>query len=89
MSGSINIKEIRRLAKKFSPKEIENCISQQLEDGTNACEIEDTTEEVINQLSKANFVRQKMEEGVPLMDAVRDLAKRIRQVQEGFANTDQ
>ncbi|MGE5893316.1 MAG: hypothetical protein ACM34I_04615 [bacterium] len=79
----INVREIRELAKRFSPEEIESCISQQLQEGENVC-IPGPTEYVINELSKAQFVRSLVDKGTPLMDAVRELARRIRLVQRGF-----
>ncbi len=81
---NIHIKEIRELAKRFTPEEIESCISQELQDGSNVCKISGPTEYVINELSKAGFVRQKIDEGVSVKDAVRELARRIRLVQKGF-----
>jgi hypothetical protein len=80
----IDIKEIRDLAKRFSPKEIEACIQQQLKEGTNICEITGPTEYVIGELAKAEFVKELMGKGISLTDAVRELARRIRLVQKGF-----
>jgi hypothetical protein len=80
----IDVKEIRELAKKFSPEEIETCIKQQLEEGTNVCEITGPTEYVIGELAKAEFVKALMGKGMSLTDAVRELARRIRLVQKGF-----
>ena len=80
----IDIKEIRELAKKFTPEEIETCIKQQLEAGTNVCEITGPTEYVIGELAKAEVVKELMGKGMTLTDAVRELARRIRLVQKGF-----
>ncbi len=80
----IDIREIRELAKRFTPEEIDNCIIQHLEEGENVCEVTGSTEQVINELAKAGFVRGLVDKGTPLMDAVRDLARRIRLVQKGF-----
>ena len=79
----IDIKEIRELARRFTPEEIESCISQQLREGENVC-VAGPTEEVLNELSKAEFVRGLVDRGLPLMDSVRELARRIRLVQKGF-----
>ncbi len=81
---SIDFKEIKTLAKKYSREEIEGCISQQIESGSNECTLSGPVEKVINELSKAEFVRRMVDEGSSLSDAVRDLAKRIRTVQQGF-----
>ena len=80
----IDIKEIRELAKKFTPEEMESCIKQQLQEGTNICEVTGPAEYVIGELAKAQFVKELTEKGMSLTDAVRELAKRIRLVQKGF-----
>lgn len=80
----INVSEIKELAKKFSPEEIERCITQQIETGENVCLKDESSEKVINELSKAEFVRDLMEKGMNLADALRELARRMRQVQKGF-----
>ncbi len=80
----IHIDEIRHLAKTFTPDEIEQCIEQQIQEGTNICDTSGPTEKVINELSKAGFVRELMDKGVSLSDAIRELASRIRRVQKGF-----
>ncbi|MBF0318992.1 MAG: hypothetical protein HQL01_04200 [Nitrospirae bacterium] len=79
------LKEVRELAQKFTPQEIETCISQQLQDGVNECRMGTSTDHVVNELSKAEFVRTKMESGVSLTDAMRELAKSVRRVQSGFS----
>ena len=80
----VGIKEIRELAKRFSPEEIEACIKQHIEEGTNICEVKGEIEKVIGELAKAQFVKELMEKGMSVTDAVRDLARRIRLVQKGF-----
>ena len=80
----IDIKEIRELAKKFTPGEMESCIKQQLQEGTNICEVTGPAEHVIGELAKAQFVKELTEKGMSLTDAIRELAKRIRLVQKGF-----
>lgn len=80
----LHLKEIKELAKQFTPEEIENCIAQQLEKGENICDVVGPMEEVINILSKAEFVKESMAKGISMTDAIRDLAKRIRAIQQGF-----
>lgn len=80
--AQIDIKEIKKLAKKFTPDQIETCINQQLKEGCNVCDITGTTDYVVNELAKAEFVRQTMDKGFSLVDAVRDLAGRIRSFQQ-------
>ncbi len=80
----IHIREIRELAKKFTPEQIENCITQQMQEGMNICDISGPTEHVISELAKASLVRDLMDKGMSMTDAVRELAKRIRLVQKAF-----
>lgn len=83
---SVPVKEIRDLAQRFSSTQIENCISHQLDDGSNPCAASKDAEAAMDALAKADFVRQLMEEqGMSLSDALRDLGRRIRSVQEGGA----
>lgn len=76
-----DVKEIRELAKRFTPEEIESCITQQLETGKNVCLRNPSTEYIINELSKAGFVKNLMAEGMELADALRELARRMRNIQ--------
>ncbi|KJU82880.1 hypothetical protein MBAV_004925 [Candidatus Magnetobacterium bavaricum] len=82
----VQLKEVRELANRFTPVEIETCITQQLQDGINECKMGGPTDHVINELSKAEFVRTRMEAGLTLTDAMRELAKKIRNVQSGFTD---
>ncbi len=77
----MNIKEIKELAKKFTPQQLENCILQTINEGKNECEVSGDVMEVINTLAKAQTVRELMEQGMSEMEAIRELARRIRQVQ--------
>ena len=77
----MNIKEIKELAGKFTPEQLENCILQTIQDGKNECDITGDVEEVVNTLAKAQTVRELMEQGMSQMEAIRELARRIRQVQ--------
>ncbi len=80
---SLNVAEIRELAKRFSPEEIESCIGQQLETGKNVCIINQNTEIIVNELAKAAFIKDLVEKGFSLADALRELAGRIRRIREG------
>ncbi len=79
----MNIKEIKELASKFTPEQLENCILQTIQEGKNECEITGDVEEVVNTLAKAQTVRELMEQGMSQMEAIRELARRIRQAQGG------
>ncbi|WP_457641758.1 DUF6952 family protein [Persephonella sp.] len=77
----MNIKEIKELAKKFSVEQLELCINETLEKGENYCEVRGEVIEVINTLAKAQTVRELMEQGMTEMEAIRELARRIRKIQ--------
>jgi uncharacterized protein YoaH (UPF0181 family) len=81
---SDELKQIRDIAQRFTPGEIEGCIVQQIETGKNICLTDEHSEKVINELSKAGVVRDFMSQGMSLADALRELAKRMRLVQSGF-----
>ncbi len=71
---------LRKLAEKYSPEQLESCIRQQLSTGNNECDPATQTDEVITFLSKAEVVRELMDEGRTFPDALRELARRIRAV---------
>ncbi|MBK3332716.1 hypothetical protein GWK41_06510 [Persephonella atlantica] len=77
----MSIKEIKQLAEKFTKEQLENCILQTVENGKNECEIDGEVMEVINILAKAQTVRELMDNGMTQMEAVRELARRIRKIQ--------
>lgn len=77
----IDLQEIKELSKRFTPEQIEGCITQQLETGENVCLRDESSEKIINELAKARFVRSLMDEGLSLADALRELARRMRQIQ--------
>jgi len=80
----MDIKHIREIAKKYTPEQIEGCITEQIESGKNICLTDETSEKIINELSKAEVVRELVDQGMDLADALRELAKRMRLVQSGF-----
>ncbi|PIQ93202.1 MAG: hypothetical protein COY75_06745 [Nitrospirae bacterium CG_4_10_14_0_8_um_filter_41_23] len=79
-----DIKEIKELTKRFTPEHIEGCITLQIETGKNICLRHESAEKIINELSKAEFIRDLIDEGMSLADALRELARRMRLVQKGF-----
>jgi hypothetical protein len=76
----LDTKELKKLAEKYSPDKLETCILQQLSKGKNECELIDETDEVITALSKAEVVRELMDQGKSFSEALRELARRIRAV---------
>lgn len=78
----MDVREIKELAKRFSPEQIEGCITQQIDTGRNVCMRNESTAAIIDELSKAAFVRRLVEEGQGLGDALRELARRIREIQK-------
>ncbi|HAR45266.1 MAG TPA: hypothetical protein DCS05_03580 [Nitrospiraceae bacterium] len=59
---------------------MEKCIHQQLDKGENQCELVEETDEVISELSKAEVVRELMDQGMKFSEALRELGRRIRTV---------
>jgi len=80
----MDVKQIKDLAKRFSPEQIEGCITQQIETGKNICLKDDNSQKIINELSKAEVIRDLMDTGMSLPDALRELARRMRLIQSGF-----
>jgi hypothetical protein len=72
--------ELKKIVDKYSPEQLEVCIRQQLDKGENTCEVVDASNEVIASLSKAEVVRELMDQGMSFSDALRELGKRIRAV---------
>lgn len=72
--------DLKKLAVTYTPNQLEACIRQQLEKGENACEVVDESDEVIAFLSKAEVVRELMDQGMPFSEALRELGRRIRAV---------
>lgn len=77
------VKAVKELAKKFSPAQIEGCITQQLETGENICLKNESVERIISELAKAEFVKDLIaEKGISLADALRELARRMRMLEK-------
>ncbi len=85
----VDIKQIKEIAKRFTPEQIEGCITQQIETGENICLRNESTEKIITELSKAEFIRDLINKGISLADALRELARRMRLVQRGFKGEEQ
>jgi hypothetical protein len=79
----MDLKVIREIAKRYSPEQIEGCITEQMKTGMNVCLTDEGSEKIINELSKAEVVRDLMDHGMSLADALRELARRMRLIQEG------
>lgn len=84
----MDIKHIKDISKKYSPEQIESCIIQQIETGKNICHTDENSEKIINELSKAEVIRELVNTGMSLPDALRELARRMRQVEKGFKEED-
>lgn len=80
----MNIKEIKELSMKFSPQQIEKCINETLKNGrplTEGCNPSGDIIEILNTLAKAQTVRELMEQGMSQVEAIREIAKKIREFQ--------
>ncbi|HUI45466.1 MAG TPA: hypothetical protein VL122_05720 [Nitrospirota bacterium] len=72
---------MKKIVEKYSSEQLEACIRQQLEKGENSCEVIEEGNEIITDLSKAEVVRELMEQqGMKFSDALRELGRRIRAV---------
>jgi len=80
----MDIKLIRDIAKKYTPEQIDACITEQIATGKNICLTDSTSEKIIGELSKAEVVRELIDQGMDIADALRELARRMRLVQSGF-----
>lgn len=78
----LDLKEIRELASRFTPEQIEGCITQQISTGENVCLRNDASEEIVNELAKAQFIRDLTGKGLSLAEALRELARRMRALHE-------
>jgi len=81
---SDEVRQIKDIAQRYSPEDIENCITQQVETGQNICLTDERSEKTISELAKAGVVKDLMSQGLGLSDALRELARRMRLLQEGF-----
>ena len=81
---SDELKQIKDIARRYTPEEIESCITQQVVSGKNVCLSDERSERIVSQLSKAGVVRDFMNQGMSLADALRELARRMRLLQSGF-----
>jgi hypothetical protein len=52
------------------------------ETGANVCLRDEATEKIINELAKAQFIRELLEKGMSFPDALRELARRMRELQK-------
>lgn len=80
----MNIKEIKELSAKFTPEQIERCINETLKNGkplTQGCNPSGDIIQILNTLAKAQTVRELMDQGMSQTQAIRELAKKIREIQ--------
>ncbi len=80
MTAIMKSQDLKKIVEKYTAHQLEACIRQQLDKGENACDIVDGTNEVIMELSKAEVVRELMDQGMSFSGALRELGRRIRAV---------
>ncbi|HEY6011092.1 MAG TPA: hypothetical protein VIX18_06430 [Nitrospirota bacterium] len=77
----MDAKQLKKISEQFSLHQIEACIKRQAEQGENECGVvDDTTDEALTALSKAEVVRELMDKGMTFTEALRELGKRIRAI---------
>lgn len=77
-----HIADIRRLASRFDARAIEQCIQLALAKQANPCYSAEESTEVLNVLAKSSFVIGQMQEGLSLAQAIRELGRRMRAIQD-------
>ncbi|MCG2722816.1 MAG: hypothetical protein L6290_12515 [Thermodesulfovibrionales bacterium] len=85
----MDVKQIRELTKKYTAEQIEGCITQQIDTGQNICLADKKSKTIVNELSKADVVRELLDKGMSLADSLRELARRMRFVLQGFQEKDE
>lgn len=71
---------VRALATRHAAEELEHCLAQAIVHGDNACINDGAIEERINALARAGFVKQQVEQGATLTNALRELGRRMRAI---------
>jgi hypothetical protein len=84
LNACMDIKQIKEIALKYTAEQIEGCITQHIDTGQNVCLADKQSEAVINDLSKADVIRELLDKGMSLADSLRELARRMRLLQQGF-----
>ena len=76
------IEVVRELALDYEAEVLEDCIKYQIDNGTNPIYGDGTSEEIVGVLSKAKFIREQLDSGMSLQNAMRELARRMRALSE-------
>ena len=76
------LKDIRDIARKYTPEQIEKCVTTQVTTGANICLSDRTSREIVNDLAKAEYIRRLTERGMSLADALRELALHMRRIRK-------
>jgi hypothetical protein len=80
----MDVRQIKEIALKYTAEQIEGCITQQIDTGQNICLTDKKSEAIINDLSKADVIRELLNKGMSLADSLRELARRMRIAQQHF-----
>jgi len=79
--------DVRSLASELDKTRLEQCIEQSLTNQPNPCFYQvfsEESEEVVNVLTKAAYIRGRVDKGESINQAMRELGKRIRSIQGEF-----
>ena len=71
--------QVRELAAQHESDELETCMEEQINTGSNSCVVEGDAERAMGILAKAGFVKSQQAQGKTMQEAMRELGKRIRQ----------
>ena len=78
---SLHIADVRELARYLEVDALAECMDLALQNRDNPCYSKGESEQIMNVLAKAGFVKAQMAKGMTLVEAMRELAKRIRAFQ--------
>ena len=73
--------DVRTLASELDKTRLEQCIEQSITNQPNPCFYLGSTEEIVNVLTKAVYIRSRVDKGESINQAMRELGKRIRSIQ--------
>ncbi|NBO37013.1 hypothetical protein EBU99_00315 [bacterium] len=76
----MDIKALRELAQTYSVEQLNQCVNDLENKGSCSCSQKSDPFEIMTDLLQAIEVRQAMDNGSSLQDAVREFSKRVRAV---------
>ena len=69
---------VRQLVQRFTAEELDQCVTQQVNESNNTCLAGNDAGNLLDELTKANFIKHLVEHGMPDQEAFRELGRRMR-----------